>query len=32
MLALMTWLGFTNDPDPEDPAMRKVWLALPRGC
>ena len=31
MLSLMTWLGFTNDPDPEDPAMRKVWMALPRG-
>ena len=26
MLALMTSLGFTNDPDPEDPTMRRVWL------
>jgi len=28
MLALMTRLGFTNDPDPEDPTMRRVWLNL----
>ncbi|HYG44256.1 MAG TPA: GNAT family N-acetyltransferase [Bordetella sp.] len=28
MLTLMTRLGFTNDPDPEDPSMRRVWLAL----
>ena len=28
MLSLMTSLGFTNDPDPEDPTMRRVWLDL----
>lgn len=28
MLALMTSLGFKNDPDPEDPSARRVWLAL----
>ena len=28
MLTLMTRLGFTNDSDPEDPTMRKVWLGL----
>ena len=28
MLALMTGLGFTNDPDPEDHTMRRVWLRL----
>ncbi|MBV7484325.1 GNAT family N-acetyltransferase [Bordetella sp. BOR01] len=28
MLTLMTRLGFTNDPDPEDPSMRRVWLSL----
>ena len=28
MLTLMTRLGFTNDPDPEDPTMRRVWLDL----
>lgn len=28
MLALMTSLGFTNDSDPEDPTMRRVWLNL----
>ncbi|KCB50483.1 succinyl-CoA ligase-like flavodoxin domain protein [Bordetella hinzii 1277] len=28
MLTLMTRLGFTNDPDPEDPTMRRVWLSL----
>lgn len=28
MLALMTSLGFTNDADPEDPTMRRVWLSL----
>ncbi|WP_171963022.1 bifunctional acetate--CoA ligase family protein/GNAT family N-acetyltransferase [Bordetella trematum] len=28
MLTLMTRLGFTNDADPEDPSMRRVWLTL----
>jgi acetyltransferase len=28
MLSLMTSLGFTNDADPEDPTMRRVWLNL----
>jgi acetyltransferase len=28
MLGLMTSLGFTNDPDGEDPTMRRVWLDL----
>ncbi len=28
MLALMTSLGFSNDPDHEDPTMRRVWLGL----
>lgn len=28
MLALMTSLGFKNDPDPDDPTMRRVWLGL----
>lgn len=28
MLALMTGLGMINDPDPEDPALRRVWLPL----
>jgi len=28
MLALMTKLGFTNDPDSDDPGMRRVWLGL----
>ncbi len=28
MLTLMTSLGFTNDPDPEDSSMRRVWLTL----
>jgi acetyltransferase len=28
MLSLMTSLGFTNDADPEDPTMRRVWLDL----
>ncbi|HEY0296351.1 MAG TPA: GNAT family N-acetyltransferase, partial [Bordetella sp.] len=28
MLTLMTRLGFTNDADPEDPTMRRVWLNL----
>ena len=34
MLALMTSLGFTNDPDPEDPTMRRVWLRFssPKRC
>jgi acetyltransferase len=28
MLALMTSLGFTNDLDPEDHSLRRVWLKL----
>lgn len=28
MLTLMTSLGFTNDRDPDDPTMRRVWLGL----
>jgi acetyltransferase len=28
MLGLMTCLGFTNDADPEDATMRRVWLNL----
>jgi len=28
MLSLMTSLGLTNDPDPEDPGTRRVWLRL----
>ena len=28
MLGLMTGLGLTNDPDPEDPAMRRVWMSF----
>ena len=28
MLTLMTSLGFTNDPDTEDPSLRRVWLRL----
>lgn len=28
MQALMKRLGFQNDPDPEDPSMRRVWLDL----
>ncbi len=28
MLALMAHLGFRNDPDQEDPGMRRVWLDL----
>lgn len=28
MLTLMTRLGFVNDPDPDDPSMRRVWLDL----
>lgn len=28
MLSLMTYLGFQNDPDEEDPTMRRVWLDL----
>lgn len=28
MLTLMTRLGFTNDADPDDPSMRRVWLDL----
>ena len=31
MLGLMTRLGFQNDPDDEDPSMRRVWLALDEG-
>lgn len=26
MLGLMTGLGLTNDPDPDDPSMRRVWM------
>ena len=29
MLRLMESLGFVNDPDAEDPGMRRVWLPLP---
>lgn len=28
MLGLMASLGFRNDPDPDDPGMRKVWKSL----
>jgi len=28
MLSLMTGLGMTNDPDPDDSAMRRVWMSL----
>ena len=28
MLALMESLGMTNDPDPEDSSLRRVWLPL----
>lgn len=28
MIALMTSLGLQNDPDPEDPSMRRVWMNL----
>lgn len=28
MLGLMTSLGFRNDPDVDDPGMRRVWLEL----
>lgn len=28
MLALMKSLGFRNDPSPDDPGMRRVWLDL----
>ena len=28
MLALMTGLGMTNDPDPDDSSMRRVWMNL----
>lgn len=28
MLGLMASLGFRNDPDPDDPGMRRVWLDL----
>jgi acetyltransferase len=28
MLALMISLGFTNDPDPDDLSLRRVWLKL----
>lgn len=31
MLGLMTSLGLTNDPDPEDPSMRRVWLRINQG-
>jgi len=30
MLTLMKNLGFVNDPDEEDPSMRRVWLDLVR--
>jgi len=30
MLALMASLGFRNDPDADDPGMRRVWLDLTR--
>ena len=28
MLSLMVGLGMVNDPDPDDPGMRRVWLDL----
>lgn len=28
MLGLMASLGFRNDPDPDDPGMRRVWKSL----
>ena len=28
MLSLMGKLGMVNDPDPDDPGMRRVWLSL----
>jgi acetyltransferase len=28
MLKLMTRLGMKNDPDPDDPSMRRVWMDL----
>ena len=28
MLSLMAGLGMVNDPDPDDPGMRRVWLDL----
>ena len=28
MLSLMTKLGMINDPDPDDPSMRRVWMPL----
>lgn len=28
MQGLMTHLGFTNDPDSEDPGMRRIWMNL----
>lgn len=28
MLGLMSSLGFRNDPDEEDPGMRRVWMSL----
>ena len=28
MLSLMTGLGMVNEPDPDDPGLRRVWLAL----
>lgn len=28
MLSLMTKLGMTNDPDPDDSSMRRVWMSL----
>jgi acetyltransferase len=32
MLALMTSLGMTNDPDPDDSSMRRVWMNLSRAA
>lgn len=28
MQGLMMYLGFTNDPDIEDPSMRRIWMSL----
>ena len=28
MLALMTSLGMTNDPDPDDPTARRLWMSF----
>jgi acetyltransferase len=32
MLRLMTSLGLRNDPDPDDPTLRRVWLDLGRSA